>query len=183
MPVWQQFVEEQASDDFAFVSVAMDSQGADLPRRYAEATLGTFPTLVDADNLLGSKFGFKAIPNGVLISADGRVDALVAGRFEIRQTETRDLVEKWLGASDLSLPEDQDNLEWSAEALKLFREAGAAVRRGARETAVELLKRAFPLEPDNFIIRKQLWAIEHPDMFYAGDVDYSWQREQLEAGL
>ncbi len=47
---------------------------------------------------------------------------------------------------------------------------------------VELLKRACPLEPDNFIIRKQLWAIEHPENFYDGDVDYAWQREQLEAG-
>ncbi len=55
-------------------------------------------------------------------------------------------------------------------------------RRGEREQAIELLKRAFPLEPDNLIIRKQLWAIEHPEKFYDGDVDYAWQREQMEAG-
>ncbi len=160
----------------------MDNQGADLPRRYAEPTLGTFPTLVDADNVLGDIFGFKAIPNGVLVSADGKVDALIASRFEIRQPPTRELVENWLTAADLSLPEGAGELEWSAEALKLFREAGAAVRRGEKEMAIGLLKRAFPLEPDNFIIRKQLWAIEHPEMFYDGDVDYSWQKEQLEAG-
>ncbi len=160
----------------------MDNQGADLPRRYAEPTLGSFPTLVDADNLLGDIFGFKAIPNGVLVSADGKIDALVASRFEIRQPPTRELVENWLTAADLSLAEGSDELEWSVEALRLFREAGAAVRRGEKETAIGLLKRAFPLEPDNFIIRKQLWAIEHPEMFYEGDVDYSWQKEQLEAG-
>ena len=160
----------------------MDNQGAELPRRYAEPTLGTFPMLVDADNVLGDIFGFKAIPNGVLVSADGKVDALVASRFEIRQPQTRELVENWLTAADLSLPEDSNELEWSEEALKLFREAGAAVRRGEKETAIELLKRAFPLEPDNFIIRKQLWAIESPDMFYSGAVDYGWQKEQLEAG-
>lgn len=175
-------MREHADDDFAFLSVAMDAQGADAPRPYAESTRGNFVTVVDADNVLGSTFGFKAIPNGVFISADGKVDALIAGGFEIRRDQTRELVEQWL-ASDLpTIPENDQEHEWSDEALRLFREAGAALRRGERERAIELLEEAFPLEPDNFIIRKQLWAIEHPEKFYDGDVDYAWQREQLEAG-
>jgi hypothetical protein len=38
------------------------------------------------------------------------------------------------------------------------------------------------IEPDNFNIRKQIWAIEHPDKFYDDKVDYAWQREQMERG-
>ena len=160
----------------------MDAQGADAARPYAEPTLETFPTVIDAENLLGDTFGFKAIPNGVMISADGRLEGSIAGGFEIRQDKTRELVEGWLDADDAAIPEDESDHEWSAEALTLFREAGAAVRQGERDRAIKLLKQAFPLEPDNLIIRKQLWAIEHPEKFYEGDVDYGWQREQLEAG-
>ena len=39
------------------------------------------------------------------------------------------------------------------------------------------------LAPDNFIIRKQIWAVEHPEKFYQGEIDYDWQQEQLERGL
>ena len=74
-------------------------------------------------------------------------------------------------------------LNWSAEALRLFREATAAIRRGDRVEAIRLLKLAYPLEPDNYIIRKQLWAIENPERFYGGDIDREWQDHQLEQGL
>lgn len=118
-----------------------------------------------------------------MIAGDGRLDAKVGGRFDIRRDETRALVERWLAAEDVALPAAEEHREeWSPEALRLFRDAVAAVRLGERERAVGLLKQAYPLEPDNMIIRKQLWAIEHPERFYAGDVDYPWQREQLEAG-
>ena len=172
---------EERGGEFQLVSVAVDVQGAAAPRRYAESTLGTFPTLVDSENLFGETFGFKAVPNGVLIGADGRLDGLVAGGFEIRRDETRELVERWLD-SEAALPQLEDEHEWSPEALRLFREAGAALRRGEPDAALALLKQAFPLEPDNLIIRKQMWALEHPEHFYEGKVDYGWQREQLAAG-
>jgi hypothetical protein len=161
----------------------MDTQGAAKARPYAEPYFASFPTVVDADNLLGQAFGFKAIPNGILVSPEGKVDAMIAGRFEIRQPETRDLVQRWLATDEVPLAEDSQDLVWSDEALRLFRQAGAAVRRGDREEAINLLKLAYPLEPDNYIIRKQLWAIEHPERFYGEEIDYAWQREQLAQGL
>lgn len=160
----------------------MDTQGPDLPRPFVEGTEDAFPTLIDADNVLGRYFGFKAIPNGVLVSTEGKVDAVVAGGFDIRRSETRELVETWLTGSEVPVLEPPRDLDWSEEALELFRGAGAAIRRGDRHEAVRLLKEAYPLEPDNYIIRKQLWAIENPDRFYAGPVDYEWQRRQLEQG-
>ncbi len=46
--------------------------------------------------------------------------------------------------------------------------------------ALAKLKEARDLEPDNWRIRKQIWAIEHPEKFYKGQSpDYDWQTEQL----
>lgn len=160
----------------------MDSQGGDKARPFAEPMLATFPTVVDADNLLGQTFGFKAIPNGILVGPDGKIDGIVASRFEIRTPETRELVTRWLAAGEAPLPDESADRQWSEEALSLFRQAGAAVRRGDRDEAIKLLKVAYPLEPDNYIIRKQLWAIEHPEKFYGDEIDYAWQKEQLDQG-
>ena len=35
-------------------------------------------------------------------------------------------------------------------------------------------------DAQNWLIRKQLWAIEHPEAFYDGYVDYAWQKQQIE---
>ena len=48
--------------------------------------------------------------------------------------------------------------------------------------ASQVWREGIVLDPQNWNMRKQLWAIENPDKFYAGDVDYGWQKEQVEAG-
>ena len=168
--------------DLAFISVAMDAQGSDAVRPFA-APFDAFPTLVDQENQLGEAFGYKAVPNGVLVNAEGDIHAVLPSGFDIRHSDTRELIDNWL-AEDRSVDVDGDGGgdELPSEALALFRHAGEAYRNGDRETAIELLRQAFPLQPDNYIIRKQLWAIENPDKFYEGDIDYDWQREQLAKG-
>lgn len=160
----------------------MDTQGPAAARPFVEG-LDAFPTLIDTENILGKTFGFKAIPNGILVGPGGRIDSIVAGGFDIRRPETKELVEGWLAGSDIPILEPSRDAAWSKEAHDLFREAAAAIRRNDRDTAVRLLKLAYPLDPDNYIIRKQLWAIEHPRRFYAGEIDKDWQRRQLEEGL
>ena len=44
-------------------------------------------------------------------------------------------------------------------------------------------RQGLELNPDNYLIRKQIWAVENPERFYEGDVDYNWQREQFAKGL
>lgn len=56
-------------------------------------------------------------------------------------------------------------------------------RDGEVNEAVTLWRQGLELDPDNYIIHKQIWAVENPDKFYAGDVDYAWQREQTAKGL
>lgn len=138
--------------------------------------------LVDADNQLGELFGFKAVPNGIFISPEGEVDAIKAGRFDIRRAESRSLIDQWLSDGTVPSVDAPGGRERSESARRFFLEAGAAVRAGRSEEAVLLLKAATQLEPDNFIIRKQLWAIENPERFYSGEIDTVWQKARLERG-
>jgi len=41
-------------------------------------------------------------------------------------------------------------------------------------------RKALALDPGNWIIHKQIWAVEHPEAFYEGAVDYGWQKKELE---
>jgi len=50
---------------------------------------------------------------------------------------------------------------------------------GEREKAAAALKEAWAIEPNNWIIRKQIWAVEHPEQFYPA-INPNWQRQQLE---
>lgn len=158
------------------------TQGPDKVRRFTGA-VDAFPILIDADNILGEAFAFKAIPNGILVAPNGRIDAIVAGKFDIRRPETRQLVETWLEGDDIRVGTPEATPSVSADGLGLLREAAAALRRDDRAEAIRLLKLAYPLDPDNYIIRKQLWAVENPERFYIGDIDKEWQRQQLERGL
>ena len=73
-------------------------------------------------------------------------------------------------------PDPGDELTDSNE---LFRQGQAAYRDGRVDEALVLWKQGVQLDPDNYIVRKQIWAVENPDRFYDGDVDYDWQRQQM----
>jgi tetratricopeptide (TPR) repeat protein len=54
------------------------------------------------------------------------------------------------------------------------------LRQDEKEAALAKLRQARDLDPENWRIRKQIWAIENPDKFYTGDSpDFGWQREEL----
>lgn len=160
--------------------MALDTQGAEVVRPFSEGTEASFSTLVDPDNLLGQAFGFKVVPNGLMVNASGMIDAMVIGGFDIRRPESRELVEAWQAGRDVTSKPVEENAARSQQARDLFQQASIALKRGDRPEAVRLLKLASPHEPDNYIIRKQLWALEHPDRFYAGEIDLEWQRQQLD---
>ncbi|MBD3181479.1 tetratricopeptide repeat protein [Candidatus Poribacteria bacterium] len=63
-----------------------------------------------------------------------------------------------------------------------FRLGRTMLEIGRKEQALVELKNALEFDPDNWIIRKQIWAIKNPDKFYSGNVDYDWQKIQLEKG-
>jgi tetratricopeptide (TPR) repeat protein len=63
-----------------------------------------------------------------------------------------------------------------------FRIGRAMLRQGKKDEALAELKKAWKLDQDNWIIRKQIWALEYPERFYAGKVDYDWQKIQIKQG-
>ena len=164
----------------------MDAQGAEKARPFVDKAGAEFTTVVDEENLLGQLYGFKAIPNGYLIDEGGIVRYQKLGGFDIRQAETASIVEKWLRS-----PSIDELLQEAAEALggehseanALFRAGLALYRDGKVDAALAEWRRGMQLEPDNYIIRKQIWAVQNPDRFYAGAVDYAWQKEQMARGL
>jgi tetratricopeptide (TPR) repeat protein len=49
---------------------------------------------------------------------------------------------------------------------------------GEREKALAALKKAWVLDPENWVVRKQIWAVGHPDQFYPA-INTDWQREEI----
>ena len=143
-----------------------------------------FTTLVDQANTLSDLYGFKAIPNGFLIDEQGIVRFSQLGGFDIRRRETAEVLERWLSGQS---PEQEEEsaaglgVEHS-EANALFREGLDHYRDGRTGEALALWRRGLEMSPDNYLIRKQIWAVESPERFYRGDVDYDWQREQIAKG-
>ena len=176
-------VEAHAGEDFELIAVAVDAQGADKPRPYMERARATFTCVVDATNLLSRIFGFKAVPNGVLVDATGKVVYQRFGGFDIRKPETRELVEAWLRTGSTTGAESTRATAVDARVSALF-EGGLTLLRGGRVARARAKWReASTLDPDNYVVHKQLWSIENPEKFYGEHVDMAWQKEQLARGL
>ena len=56
-------------------------------------------------------------------------------------------------------------------------------KSGDIAAAASVWREGIASDPTHWNMRKQLWAIEHPERFYEGKVDYAWQREQIESGV
>jgi len=96
---------------------------------------------------------------------------LAAGRAALAAREMENAVRCLKRACAL-----QEN---SVDALMAISAAYLTAERPAQ--AADALRAALKIDPENWIVHKQIWAIEHPERFYGGDVDFSWQREQLRA--
>ena len=166
--------------------IAQDAQGAAAARPWVERAGGSYRALLDQYNYLGKAYNLKYVPVGILVDEVGRLGRAVGG-VNIDRGEFRSQLEGWVesGVMPRQWKEaDRREVARRMEAPELeadirFRGAIAALTQGKREVAIARLKEAFKLDPQNWIIRKQLWAIETPEAFYAAEVDYAWQRERV----
>jgi hypothetical protein len=148
----------------------------------------TFVTLIDHTNLLSSLFGFKAVPNCLLVDQFGILNYQKYGGFEIRQPEFREVIETWVeGASPewlaSRMQEDVMGGPNHEEATRLFQAGVNYYNQGKFEASLSEWEKARDLEPDNWVIRKQIWAVRNPERFYDGQVDSNWQQLQIEQGV
>ena len=127
----------------------------------------------------GQLYGFKAIPNGFLIDEEGVLSYMKFGGFDIRKSEIAKLASEWA----MAVPSEELSSKAEEEApgaehlraIALFQEGIRLYRQGLEADALVKWKEGMALEPDNLVIRKQIWAVEHPERFYASDkVDYAW---------
>ncbi len=58
--------------------------------------------------------------------------------------------------------------------------ADLALRRGDKGRALAALKAGLELDPEDWLIHKQIWCVEHPERFYEGGVDDGWQRKTIQ---
>ena len=146
-----------------------------------------FVTLVDSQNILGNRYNLKAIPYGVMIDAAGR---MVKSPFNINvaKKETIAMLEKWLSDPTYNAtllrnlkPMNKSQNPKVIEANARFQLGQTLLEIGKKAEAMAEWRKALALDPKNWIIHKQIWAVEHPDKFYDGNVDYGWQKAQLEA--
>ena len=157
-----------------------------MAKPWVEKAGGTYRALLDQHNTIGKAYGLKFVPVGILLDEDGRL-ARAVGSVNIDQNEFRQELESWVETGVIpkgwidadSGREVQELTVEEKEADARFQLAIVLLEQNKKTDAIAELKRAFRLDPKNWLIRKQLWAVEHPEAFYDGNVDYGWQKAQM----
>ncbi len=108
--------------------------------------------------------------------------------INVAKKETITMLEKWLSDPIYNAtllhnlkPLNKSQNPKVIEANARFQLGLTLLDIGKRTEAMAEWRKALALDPKNWIIHKQIWAVEHPDKFYDGNVDYGWQKAQLEA--
>ena len=163
----------------------MDAGGVEAARPWVERAGTTFPTVVDAENQLALSYDFRAIPNGICLDADRIVRYRKLGGFSCEHDDDRTAVTRLLrgealpASAESTVGPPDENAALRRELIETAWRLGLELRKGgAIEEAAAAWRRALRYDPDNFVIRKQIWALLHPERFRE-PIDYAWQQEQL----
>jgi hypothetical protein len=173
--VWQRYWDG-GGRDFTMLAVAQDVRGEDAVRPVAREHAVSFPVLLDPASTLAALLGFRVVPSGVFVDAAGDVVHRDADDLDIRAPRVRRALEAFLAGGAVAAPEPEDAFD--PRALEVFAEGAAAFAAGDRAHALALWRTALEHDPDNFLIRSQIWAVEHPDRFFPV-VDRDWQERRL----
>ncbi len=163
----------------------MDVQGAKKALPWLEKANASYVALVDKNGKLGSQFDFNYVPLTMLFNESGRL-VRAPRYFDGRDPKQYQAVSDWLSRGNSALTKEAPKLPFKVsgfetpEAELRFQLAALLLNQGAKEKALAQLRQALEKSPGNFIILKQIWAIEHPERFYDGKVDFDWQRQQLQ---
>ena len=139
--------------------------------------------MVDEQGITGDCFGFKVVPNRVLVDEAGIVRYAKYAGFSVDNPDDIAAVERFLAGDDPGeAPDDGPPyilgpVERELVATKL-RFGRLLDEQGRRDEALAEWRAALRLDPENFLIRKQIWAAEHPEKFHP-TIDFDWQQEQL----
>ncbi len=160
----------------------MDAAAPENARRFYDGAKAGFIRAIDRDDGLWEALDFQVVPNGIFLDENGIVRFAKFGGFEARDPEDLAAIEKLIAAPPAApaAPAGPPPLPASTPtpARRWFQRGVQAIERGDKAAAARYWRRALALDPDNLVIRKQIWALEHPDQFYPR-INFDWQRKQL----
>ncbi len=156
--------------------MAQDAQGEKQVRAAVEERGVTFPVLVDRPSALGQRLGFRIVPAGFFVDADGVLRYRHANDFDVADPRVRWNLERFLAGEETESPGEDEPM--APGALDFFAQGVALCSAGREQEAVAVWRAALALDPENFVIRSQIWVAEHPERFYP-TVDREWQELQL----
>ena len=165
------------------VAVGIDPGGADALRPYVEEAGATFPVLVDSHGVSSKTFGFRVIPNGILVDRDLVIRYRKDGGFKNENPEDLAAVERFMRGEDPGPSPGRESAydlgPLQRERVELhMRHGDLLASLGRTDEAVEEWRAALHLDPENLTIRKPIWKALHPEKFHP-TIDKDGQREQL----
>jgi tetratricopeptide (TPR) repeat protein len=158
------------------IAVAQDVQGEARVRPVVEDHRIEFPVLVDRASLLGRELAFRIVPTGFFVDAEGAIRYRHTDDFDAADPRVRWNLERFLAGEETEAPAGDGRMDPAA--LERFAEGVELYSEGRTDEAVAVWREALALDPDNFVVRSQIWAVEHPEHFYPA-VDRDWQELQL----
>jgi hypothetical protein len=158
------------------LAVAQDVRGEETVRPVIEERGVTFPVLLDRASTLAALLGFQVVPAGFFVDPRGTLRYRHVDDFDLGDPRVRRNLDAFLRGEAVEQVEPQRSTD--PRALALFAEGVEAFAADRRADALALWRRALTHDPDNFLIRSQIWAVEHPEHFYPV-VDRDWQQLQL----
>ena len=155
----------------------------DLARPFVDVAQATYPVVADEHGLTSRLLGFKAVPNGVLVDADGTIRYAKYGGFSVDKPDDVAVVERFLTGDDPGpSPERKSAYDLGPVERELvetkLRYGRLLDSTGNRDEALRQWQAALHLDPDNLVIRKQIWSVRYPERFHP-TIDWDWQKEQL----
>jgi tetratricopeptide (TPR) repeat protein len=158
------------------LGVAQDVQGEVTVRPVVQESGVTFPVLLDRESVLARLLGFGIVPSGFFADGDGVVRYRHIADFDLADARVRQNLERFLAGQPVEAVDDEQRMVPGA--LELFAQGVAMFAQGRREEALATWREALRIDNANFVIRSQIWAVEHPEHFYPV-VDRAWQEQQL----
>jgi hypothetical protein len=172
--VWQRWWDEH-DRAFLMLAVAQDAQGAARVEPVVRERGIDFPVLLDPASTLAAALEFAIVPTGVFVD-DGRIAYRHPDDFDAGDPRVRAALAAFLRGEPIRAPEHGQRMRPAA--LERFVEGVAAHEGGDVAGALRLWREALEIDPDNFLVRSQIWALEHPERFWPV-VDREWQEQQL----
>jgi hypothetical protein len=172
--VWQRWWEEHGRG-FLMLGVAQDAQGAARVEPVVRERGIEFPVLLDPASTLAAALEFQVVPTGIFAD-DGRIVLRHPDDFEAGDPRVRAALDAFLAGEPVSAPAREERMR--PEALERFAAGVSAHAGGDEPGALALWREALEIDPGNFLIRSQIWALEHPERFWPA-VDREWQEQQL----